>query len=140
MRAARSPKARPRRCWPIRKWCAPISGTLMLDVSSLSVSYGKHRALDNVAVNVARGEIVVILGANGAGKTTLLKAVAGLVPAPGARIAVDSRDLNGHAAHEIVEAGIALVPEGRGIFGELSVRENLLLGAYPRRARAGERT
>jgi branched-chain amino acid transport system ATP-binding protein len=111
----------------------------MLEVSGLSVSYGKHRALDNVAVNVARGEIVVILGANGAGKTTLLKAIAGLVPASAARIAIDRSELNGRAAHEIVEAGIALVPEGRGIFGELSVRENLLLGSYPKRARARER-
>ncbi len=110
----------------------------MLDVAGLSVSYGKHRALDGVEVTVARGEIVTILGANGAGKTTLLKAIAGLVRAPGARIAIEGRDLNGRTAHEIVEAGIALVPEGRGIFGDMSVRENLLLGAYPARARPRE--
>jgi branched-chain amino acid transport system ATP-binding protein len=110
----------------------------MLEVSGLSVSYGKHRALADVAVTVARGEIVVILGANGAGKTTLLKAIAGLLPAPGARIAIDGRAVGGCATHDIVGAGIALVPEGRGIFSELSVRENLLLGAYPARARARE--
>jgi branched-chain amino acid transport system ATP-binding protein len=111
----------------------------MLEISGVSAFYGKHRALDGVSLNVARGEIVVILGANGAGKTTLLNVIGGLVPAaPGARIAMAGRDLAGVAAHNIVEAGIALVPEGRGIFGELTVRENLLLGAYPARARAKE--
>jgi branched-chain amino acid transport system ATP-binding protein len=111
----------------------------MLEVSGISVFYGKHRALDGVALNVNRGEIVVILGANGAGKTTLLNSVAGLVRAePGARIAMTGRDLFGTPSHAIVEAGIALVPEGRGIFGELTVKENLLLGAYPARARASE--
>jgi branched-chain amino acid transport system ATP-binding protein len=111
----------------------------MLDVSGVSAFYGKHRALDGVSLNVARGEIVVILGANGAGKTTLLKVIGGLVPAgAGARIAMAGRDLSGLPAHQIVEAGIALVPEGRGIFGELTVRENLLLGAFPVRARANE--
>jgi branched-chain amino acid transport system ATP-binding protein len=111
----------------------------MLEVSAISAFYGKHRALDGVSLTVARGEIVVILGANGAGKTTLLKVIGGLVPAePGARIAIAGTDITGMPAHQIVEAGIALVPEGRGIFGELTVRENLLLGAYPARARAGE--
>ncbi|HEY6833269.1 MAG TPA: ABC transporter ATP-binding protein, partial [Pseudolabrys sp.] len=111
----------------------------MLEVANLSAFYGKHRALDGVSLSVAPGEIVVILGANGAGKTTLLKAIGGLVPAaPGARIAIAGRELTRLPAHEIVEAGVALVPEGRGIFGELTVRENLLLGAYPARARAKE--
>jgi len=116
----------------------------MLEISGVSAFYGKHRALDDVSLNVARGEIVVILGANGAGKTTLLNVIGGLVPAAsGARIAITEgnmagRDLSGVPAHNIVEAGIALVPEGRGIFGELTVRENLLLGAYPARARAKE--
>ncbi len=111
----------------------------MLEVSNVSAFYGKHRALDGVSLTVARAEIVVILGANGAGKTTLLKAIGGMVPAaPGARIVMAGRDLAGTPAHKIVEAGIALVPEGRGIFGELTVRENLLLGAYPARAREKE--
>ena len=111
----------------------------MLEVSAVSAFYGKHRALDNVSLNVGPGEIVVILGANGAGKTTLLKVIGGLVPAAaGARIAMAGRDLAGVPAHQIVEAGLALVPEGRGIFSELSVRENLMLGAFPARARANE--
>jgi branched-chain amino acid transport system ATP-binding protein len=111
----------------------------MLEVAAVSAFYGKHRALDRVSLNVARGEIVAILGANGAGKTTLLKVIGGLVPAAaGTRIAMAGRNLAGAPAHRIVEAGIALVPEGRGIFGELTVRENLLLGAFPVRARANE--
>jgi len=116
----------------------------MIEVAGVSAFYGKHCALDGVSLTVTRGEIVVILGANGAGKTTLLKVIGGLVPAaPGARIFISGadlvcRDLTGTAAHRIVEAGVALVPEGRGIFGELTVRENLLLGAYPARARANE--
>jgi branched-chain amino acid transport system ATP-binding protein len=111
----------------------------MLEVANLSASYGQHRALENVALDVRAGEIVVILGANGAGKTTLLKAIGGGVrPAPGARIVMNGRDLANIAPHDIVEAGIALVPEGRGIFGDLTVRENLMLGAFPKRARAGE--
>ena len=108
----------------------------MLEVAQLSAFYGRHRALDAVGLSVARGEIVVMLGANGAGKTTLLKAIGGLVaPQAGARVALDGRSLAGLPPHAIVEAGLALVPEGRGIFGELTVRENLALGAYARRAR-----
>lgn len=111
----------------------------MLEASRLSVSYGQHRALGDVALHVGHGEILVVLGANGAGKSTLLKALAGLVrPAAGAQIRLGGQDLTALQPHRIVEAGLALVPEGRGIFGELTVRENLRLGAYPQRARAGE--
>ena len=111
----------------------------MLEVAGLSVAYGKHRAVDDIALEVGRGEIVVILGANGSGKTSLLKAIAGIQPpAPGARLRLGDRDLSRLRAHQIVEAGLALVPEGRGIFGELTVRENLTLGAFARRARATE--
>jgi branched-chain amino acid transport system ATP-binding protein len=111
----------------------------MLEVRDISAFYGKHRALDGVSLDVGRGEIVVILGANGAGKTTLLKVIAGLLPAAdGARITMNGRQLAGISVHHIVEAGLALVPEGRGIFGELTVRENLLLGAFPARARRSE--
>jgi acyl-CoA reductase-like NAD-dependent aldehyde dehydrogenase/ABC-type branched-subunit amino acid transport system ATPase component len=111
----------------------------MLNVAKLSAVYGKHRALSEVDLSVDRGEIVVILGANGAGKSTLLKVIGGLLPPlPGATVALDGRDLAAKSPHAIVEAGIALVPEGRGIFGALTVRENLMLGAYPKRARAKE--
>ncbi|HJQ60968.1 MAG TPA: ABC transporter ATP-binding protein [Vineibacter sp.] len=111
----------------------------MLEVDDLTVLYGAHRAVDGVSLTVARGEMVVILGANGSGKSSLLKAIAGIQPlAMGARLAINGRSLLALRADQIVEAGIALVPEGRGIFGELSVRENLGLGAFARRARATE--
>lgn len=111
----------------------------MLEAQNLTVSYGAHRALENVSIKVDKGEICVILGANGAGKTTLLKALAGLVHAtPCSRWSVDGRKISGLKPHDIVEKGIALVPEGRGIFGDLTVAENLQLGAYGKRARAKE--
>lgn len=109
----------------------------MLEIRGLSVNYGLHRVLDDVSLDVAPGEIVVILGANGAGKTTLLKSVGGLVvPRDGSGIVLDGTSLTGMPQHRVVEAGIALVPEGRGIFGDLSVAENLALGSFPHRARA----
>lgn len=111
----------------------------MLEVAALSHFYGKHQALADIGLGIAQGEIVAILGANGAGKSTLLKSIAGLIrPAPGARIEFEGQSIGELPAHLIVERGIALVPEGRGVFGELTVAENLQLGAYPARARAGE--
>jgi branched-chain amino acid transport system ATP-binding protein len=111
----------------------------VLEISNLSVFYGRHQALDGASASVSKGEIVVMLGANGAGKSTFLRAAAGLtVKAPGASVRLDGRELAALPSHEVVEAGIALVPEGRGIFGELTVDENLRLGAQPKRARAGE--
>src|SRR5882757_2684338 len=111
----------------------------MLEVRDISVTYGQHRALTDAKLSVGRGEIVVILGANGAGKTTCLKAIAGIVAClSGKRVALSGRDISILPAYEIVEAGLALVPEGRGIFADLTVAENLLLGANPKRARDGE--
>jgi branched-chain amino acid transport system ATP-binding protein len=110
----------------------------MLECRSLCVRYGQHEALHDVAIGVAPGEIVVILGANGAGKSTLLQAIAGLVPCSG-EVVLDGKSIAGLPPHLIVEAGLALVPEGRRIFGDLTVLENLLLGAYARRARQSER-
>lgn len=111
----------------------------MLELRNLNVSYGKHAALQDVAMSMTPSEVVVVLGANGAGKSTLIKSVAGLVtPQPGAVITMEGRDLTRIPPHQVVETGIAVVPEGRGIFGELTVAENLLLGANPRRARADQ--
>jgi branched-chain amino acid transport system ATP-binding protein len=108
----------------------------MLRAEHISVAYGAHRALEDVSLHVAPGEIVVILGANGAGKSTLLKVVAGLIrPANGGVIAVNDDDLTDLSPNRIVEKGIALVPEGRGVFADLTVGENLELGAYGRQAR-----
>jgi branched-chain amino acid transport system ATP-binding protein len=108
----------------------------MLEVRAAAAAYGQHRALAGVDLCVGRGELVALLGANGAGKSTLLKVLAGLVAADaGTRIELDGTPLQALPAHERVAAGLALVPEGRGVFGELTVRENLELGAYPKRAR-----
>src|SRR5262249_58520768 len=102
--------------------------------------YGKHLALSDIALRVESGEIVAVLGANGAGKTTMLKTIAGLLePAPGASLKLGNVDLAALEPHEIVEAGVSLVPEERAVFSDLTVRENLLLGAYPARARQGEK-
>ena len=110
----------------------------MLRLEHVSVAYGKHEALHDVTVDIAPGRTTAILGANGAGKTTLLKAVAGLVRSlPGGRILFDNQPIEHEAPHRIVAAGIALVPEGRRLFGEMSVIDNLRIGAYPERARVG---
>lgn len=111
----------------------------MLEVRDLSVAYGKHQALEDTALHVSPGEIVVILGANGAGKSTLLKAVSGICEGQvqGA-VTLGGQSLDGLPAEQIVEEGIALVPEGRGIFGDLTVEENLRLGAFPERAKGDE--
>jgi branched-chain amino acid transport system ATP-binding protein len=110
--------------------------TAGLDVRNLTVSYGKHRALEGASITVRPGEIVVILGANGAGKSTLLKAVSGICEGQvSGEITLNGEALTGLPAHRILEQGVALVPEGRGVFGDLTVRENLILGAYSARAR-----
>ncbi len=107
----------------------------MLEARELSVAYGRHRALDRVSMRVARGEVCVVLGANGAGKSTLLNTIAGIVTPELGRVTVNDSELNGATPDQIVEKGVALVPEGHRVFGDLTVRENLQLGAYPRRAR-----
>ena len=112
----------------------------MLEIRALSAAYGPHPALQDVTLKVAAGEIVVILGANGAGKSTLLRAVSGICEgALTGEITLDGVPLNGLSSDEIVERGVALVPEGRGIFGDLTVKENLMLGAYSARARGDEK-
>jgi len=111
----------------------------MLEVAGLAVSYGRHRALEGVSLKVAKGEICVILGANGAGKSTLLKAIAGMVKSEAGEVSMNGRTIARMKPHKIVEEGIALVPEGRGIFGDLTVAENLQLGAFARRARHAEK-
>ena len=111
----------------------------MLKVDQLSVAYGQHRALDDVSVQIAKGEVVVILGANGAGKSSLLRTIAGLSKGHcEGDISFDGGSLMGVSPDDIVTGGIALVPEGRAIFGDLNVEENLRLGAYNERARANE--
>jgi branched-chain amino acid transport system ATP-binding protein len=110
----------------------------MLESRNLSVFYGRHRAVENVSVTVSTGEIVVMLGANGAGKSTFLRAIAGQTPPMNGAVVMDGVDITRSPPHEIVEVGIALVPEDRGIFADLTVHENLVLGAHPKRARPRE--
>jgi branched-chain amino acid transport system ATP-binding protein len=109
----------------------------MLKLENISVAYGKHEALHQVDLEVQPGQASVILGANGAGKTTLLKTIAGLLrPRPGGRVLLDGRSIEHEPPHRIVAAGIALVPEGRRLFGDMTVLDNLRIGAYTRHARA----
>uniref|UniRef100_UPI0025962733 ABC transporter ATP-binding protein n=1 Tax=uncultured Maritimibacter sp. TaxID=991866 RepID=UPI0025962733 len=113
----------------------------MLEVKGLSAAYGQHPALNKASVRVGKGEIVVILGANGAGKSTLLKAISGICEGKvTGSVRMNGHELVGMKPDRIVEEGIALVPEGRGIFGDLTVEENLTLGAYSERAKDAERT
>jgi branched-chain amino acid transport system ATP-binding protein len=104
----------------------------MLVVESLSAGYGRIAALHGVSLTVGAGEIVAILGANGAGKTTLMKTIAGVHPASAGRILFEGETITAAPPHRRVAAGIALVPEGRQVFGPLSVADNLSLGAYRR--------
>jgi branched-chain amino acid transport system ATP-binding protein len=102
----------------------------MLEVEALRVSYGQRRALEDVSLRVAEGEIVTLLGANGSGKSTLLRAVSGLVRPQRGRVVFRGQDVARWSADRIVAAGIGHVPEGREIFVDFSVRENLLAGAH----------
>jgi branched-chain amino acid transport system ATP-binding protein len=104
----------------------------LLSVNSLSVSYHKIRALWDVSVGADRGEIVSIIGANGAGKSTLLKAVMGLVKVHGGEVLFENQQVTDRPPHEIVTKGVSYVPEGRRLFPEMTVEDNLRLGA-PRR-------
>ena len=107
----------------------------LLNVENLWVSYDRINAVRGVSFTVAAGEIVTLIGANGAGKSTILRAVAGLLPITRGRVSLAEADLLPLPAHLRVKQGVALVPEGRGIFGNLTVLENLRLAAYLRRDR-----
>ena len=105
----------------------------MLEVRELRVSYGGINAVKGIDLDVKRGELVTLIGANGAGKTTTLKSLAGLLRPAAGRIHYNGNDITARPAFELVRQGLALVPEGRGVFGRLSVEENLAMGAYSRR-------
>jgi branched-chain amino acid transport system ATP-binding protein len=104
----------------------------LLQIQELQVSYGGVQALKGISLNVAAGELVTLIGSNGAGKTTLLNTLAGLLQPVAGTALYAGQALLGRAAHQRVRAGLALVPEGRGIFARLTVAENLQMGAYIR--------
>jgi branched-chain amino acid transport system ATP-binding protein len=105
----------------------------LLSVRDTHLSYGRVMALQGITLSVERGELVSLVGANGAGKTTLMKAIMGLAPTVSGAVEFEGRALLGMRTHDIARLGIAYVPEGRGTLRELTVRENLQLGAFSRR-------
>ncbi len=112
----------------------------MLEVDNLKVAYGPVVALHGVSITVAEREIVTIIGANGAGKSTLLRAICGVLPPFAGTIRFDGADVTALASPDMIRRGVAMVPEGRHIFPELTVKENLELGAYYRRDEAAVRS
>src|SRR5580704_9791968 len=131
--------ANPTRSCAIRKWRGPTLAS-SLTIAGIHAAYGAVRVIDDVTLKVGGGETVVLLGTNGNGKSTLMKCIMGIVrPTQGTIVAeIDGihHDLTGRTTEEIVDLGIALVPEGRRLFPRLTVEENLLLGAFRRAARA----
>jgi branched-chain amino acid transport system ATP-binding protein len=105
----------------------------MLEASGLSAGYLGENVVEDVDVEVVAGQAVAVIGSNGAGKTTLFRAICGMLPVAAGRVRFDGRDITGRPAHRVARAGLAYVPAERHLFPGMSVRENLLLGAYPGR-------
>jgi branched-chain amino acid transport system ATP-binding protein len=102
----------------------------MLTLENVSVNYGAIEALTDISMRVEQGEVVTLIGANGAGKTTTLRTITGLLQPRNGRITFEGEDIGGRATHKLVARGISMSPEGRGVFANLSVRENLQMGGY----------
>ncbi|NTV14198.1 MAG: ABC transporter ATP-binding protein [Desulfobulbaceae bacterium] len=111
--------------------------TPLLEVGNLKVAYGGIQAVKGIDFSIARGELVTLIGCNGAGKSTTLKALAGLLPVAAGRVLYNGENLRQCHPHQLVRRGLALVPEGRGVFSRLTVAENLQMGAYVRHDQAG---
>ncbi|WP_242489980.1 ABC transporter ATP-binding protein [Noviherbaspirillum cavernae] len=111
----------------------PASPASLLEIDAIDVHYGAVQALFGVSLRVRPGEVVAVLGGNASGKSTTLKSVLGLVKPTRGRIALDGQAVHGKPPADIIDLGLASVPEGRRVFAEMSVQENLLMGAYPRR-------
>jgi branched-chain amino acid transport system ATP-binding protein len=111
---------------------------MVLKVEDLSASYGRVQVLNDLNLELGSGEIVCIVGANGAGKSTLLKVISGIVPAAQGKIFFEDQDITNKKAEHLVRVGLSHVPEGRQIFGSLTVRQNLMLGAYAHRIKKEE--
>jgi len=108
----------------------------LLELRKLAVAYGGIQAVKGIDLHVAEGELVCLIGANGAGKTTTLKGICSLLPVRSGTVHYAGSDVTGRPAFELVRQGLAMVPEGRGVFGALTIEENLQMGAYTRNARA----
>ena len=108
----------------------------MLTIENISVNYGAIEALTNISLHVGEREVVTLIGANGAGKTTTLRTITGLLEPTEGRILFEGQEIQGVPTHKLVARGISMSPEGRGVFANLSVRENLLMGAYLKSNRA----
>ncbi len=108
----------------------------LLEVKNLEIHYGLIKAIKDVSFEVNEGEIVVLIGANGAGKTTTMHAVSGLIPKFSGKVFYDGKDITDVPSHKLAYMGMAQVPEGRRIFQELSVKDNLILGAYSRKSKS----
>ena len=115
-----------------------MSDTPMLQIEGLEVRYGAIEALRGISLEVRTGEVVTIIGGNGAGKSTLMKTISGLEPAAAGRVLFEGRDITRLRGHERVPLGIAQSPEGRQVFPDQTVRDNLMLGAYHRKASSAE--
>ena len=109
----------------------------MLEIQALKIAYGGINAVKGIDLHVNEGEMVALIGANGAGKTSTLKAISGVLTPSAGRVLYRGADVTGAAAYTLVERGLALVPEGRQVFGRLTVQENLRMGAYARRDATG---
>jgi branched-chain amino acid transport system ATP-binding protein len=109
-----------------------VSDTTLLALQQVKVAYGGIQAVKGVDLRVATGELVALIGANGAGKTTTLRAICGLLKANAGTITYAGEPLAGLAPYQLARRGLVMVPEGRGVFGQLTVEENLRIGAYPR--------
>ena len=105
----------------------------MLTLENVSVNYGAIEALTDISLTVNQGEVVTLIGANGAGKSTTLRTITGLLEPRNGRVIYEDRDISGMATHKLLPLGIAMSPEGRGVFANLTVRENLEMGAYIRK-------
>lgn len=105
----------------------------MLEINDLRVTYGPIEVVHGVSISVNEAECVALIGANGAGKSSTLKAICGLVPASGGSIRFDGKDITNHSGHAVVRAGITMCPEGRQVFPQMNVLQNLRMGAYARK-------
>ncbi len=112
------------------------AATPLLQLQKLEVAYGGIHAVKGIDLEVAQGEMVCLIGANGAGKTTTLKGICGLLPVKAGKVFYGGENVTGKPAFRLVRGGLAMVPEGRGVFGALSIEENLAMGAYIRNDRA----